>query len=98
LIGDGCDSLIPSRPPQEAIERRRQDAGDQFRGDFVHKIGVSSAVQKGGETEAEAERPTGEGAASKAASDQQQRFGKRSKKERRDRSTTGYRPDRSGAK
>jgi uncharacterized radical SAM protein YgiQ len=98
LIGDGCDSLIPSRPPKEAIERRRQDAGDQFRGDFVHKIGVSSPGQKGGETEAEAERPTGKGAASKATSDQQQRFGKRSKKERRDRSTTGYRPDRSGAK
>jgi uncharacterized radical SAM protein YgiQ len=26
LIGDGCDCLIPSRPPREAIERRRQDA------------------------------------------------------------------------
>ena len=24
LIGDGCDCLIPSRPPREAIERRRQ--------------------------------------------------------------------------
>jgi uncharacterized radical SAM protein YgiQ len=25
LIGDGCDCLIPSRPPREAILRRRQD-------------------------------------------------------------------------
>ncbi|MCG3131873.1 MAG: hypothetical protein FLDDKLPJ_02683 [Phycisphaerae bacterium] len=26
LIGDGCDALIPSRPPREAIEARRQEA------------------------------------------------------------------------
>ena len=24
LIGDGCDSLIPSRPPKEALQRRRK--------------------------------------------------------------------------
>lgn len=28
LIGDGCDSLIPSRPPKEAIAARRQRAND----------------------------------------------------------------------
>ncbi|GIK15530.1 MAG: UPF0313 protein [Planctomycetota bacterium] len=26
LIGEGCDALIPSRPPREAIEARRQEA------------------------------------------------------------------------
>lgn len=26
LIGEGCDALIPSRPPKEAIEARRQEA------------------------------------------------------------------------
>jgi len=26
LIGDGCDSLIPSRPPKEALRRRRSEA------------------------------------------------------------------------
>ena len=38
LIGEGCDCLIPSRPPREAIQRRRQDANERFRGDFVHTI------------------------------------------------------------
>jgi len=28
LIGDGCDSLIPSRPPKEAFRRRRNEAND----------------------------------------------------------------------
>jgi uncharacterized radical SAM protein YgiQ len=28
LIGDGCDCLIPSRPPREAIEARRKRAND----------------------------------------------------------------------
>jgi hypothetical protein len=36
LIGDGCDSLIPSRPPKEARERRRQDANQRFAGNYVH--------------------------------------------------------------
>ncbi|MEQ1906111.1 MAG: YgiQ family radical SAM protein [Pirellulaceae bacterium] len=38
LIGEGCDCLIPSRAPQEAVERRREEAGRQFRGDYVHQI------------------------------------------------------------
>jgi uncharacterized radical SAM protein YgiQ len=73
LIGDGCDSLIPSKPPREAIIQRRQDANKRFRGDYVHTI------------------PKAEEAAPEQAS-------KGSKKQRRDRKTTGYRPDRPGAK
>ena len=30
LIGDGCDALIPARPPREAILKRREKAGKQF--------------------------------------------------------------------
>ncbi|HEX5105931.1 MAG TPA: YgiQ family radical SAM protein, partial [Pirellulaceae bacterium] len=36
LIGDGCDSLIASRPPKEALQRRRQDANTRFAGNYVH--------------------------------------------------------------
>ena len=44
LIGDGCDSLIPSKPPKEAQESRRKEAVDRFRGDYVHTIpGVGSS-------------------------------------------------------
>lgn len=38
LVGDGCDSLIPSRPPKEALESRRRAANDRFRGEYVHTI------------------------------------------------------------
>ncbi|TWT99036.1 YgiQ family radical SAM protein [Neorhodopirellula pilleata] len=65
LIGDGCDCLIPSRPPKEAVERRRKDANTRFRGEYVHTIAT----------------PTKKG----------------SQKERRERSSTGYRPKRRGA-
>ncbi len=30
LIGDGCDALIPSRPPREALAARRRDANERF--------------------------------------------------------------------
>jgi uncharacterized radical SAM protein YgiQ len=49
LIGEGCDCLIPSRPPKEAVDRRREDANKRFRGEYVHTIpnpkdaGASSA-------------------------------------------------------
>ena len=38
LIGGGCDCLIPAKAPKEAITKRRQMAGKQFRGDYVHQI------------------------------------------------------------
>ncbi|MFO1065078.1 MAG: YgiQ family radical SAM protein [Pirellulales bacterium] len=68
LIGDGCDSLIPSRPPREAMERRRQDADARFRGEYVHTIKNVAGANGAG-----------------------------SKKERRERTTKGYRPGRKGA-
>ncbi|MEX0726634.1 MAG: YgiQ family radical SAM protein [Planctomycetaceae bacterium] len=30
LIGQGCDALIPARPPREALERRRQNANQSL--------------------------------------------------------------------
>jgi len=38
LIGNDCDSLIPDRPPKEAIARRRKEAKEKFRGEYVHTI------------------------------------------------------------
>jgi hypothetical protein len=39
LIGDGCDCLIPARPPREALDRRRAKADraftDQTSGDHI---------------------------------------------------------------
>jgi uncharacterized radical SAM protein YgiQ len=39
LIGNGCDCLIPSAPPREALDARREDANARFRGEYVHTIG-----------------------------------------------------------
>jgi uncharacterized radical SAM protein YgiQ len=75
LISDGCDGLIPSRPPAEAVEQRRKDANQRFSGKYVHTI---PSVQ-----------PTSSDASAKKK--------KGSQKQRRDRKSTGYRPDRPGA-
>jgi len=50
LIGPGCDSLIPSRPPKEALEARRRDANQRFQGDYVHnsEAGVGGGNKGGG--------------------------------------------------
>jgi uncharacterized radical SAM protein YgiQ len=47
LIGDGCDALIPGRPPKEALLRRRQDANQRFAGNYVHTPpGTGAGKQK----------------------------------------------------
>lgn len=74
LIGDGCDSLIPSKPPREAILRRRRDAGQRFRGGYVHETEAGVGAQP-------RDNP------SPGVS-----------KKRRPRKSTGYRPQRRGAK
>jgi len=38
LIGGGCDALIPSQPPREALRARRERANQGARGEFVHTI------------------------------------------------------------
>ena len=55
LIGSGCDCLIPSNPPREALDARRKDANNRFRGDYVHTIatqtGSSDKNKKGSRKE-----------------------------------------------
>jgi hypothetical protein len=38
LIGGGCDALIPSQPPKEALEARRERANVAVRGDHYHTV------------------------------------------------------------
>ncbi len=66
LIGEGCDCLIPSRPPREAIQRRREDANKRFRGEYVHTIpngkssgGGGSEKRKGKKKEQRGTSPDG---------------------------------------
>ena len=53
LIGDGCDCLIPSQPPKEAIEARRQRANQAVRGDdeddHYHTVANPAKGEKPGE-------------------------------------------------
>src|SRR5262249_48531867 len=46
LIGSGCDALIPSQPPKEALQDRRQKANREARGEYVHTI-PNPASRKG---------------------------------------------------
>jgi uncharacterized radical SAM protein YgiQ len=46
LIGEGCDCLIPSRPPKEAVQRRREDANKRFAGNYVHTIPAGEKRKK----------------------------------------------------
>ncbi|MGC3969210.1 MAG: YgiQ family radical SAM protein [Pirellulales bacterium] len=57
LIGDGCDCLIPSRPPKAALDKRRREAnsrvseqreGDHIRGDVKPGGNTSDAGKKQG--------------------------------------------------
>ncbi len=50
LIGPGCDSLIPDKPPREALENRRKDANSKFRGEFVHTIPPKGSSPAKGKT------------------------------------------------
>ena len=47
LIGNDCDSLIPDKPPREAIQSRRKDANNRFRGEYVHTIGGKGKKKSG---------------------------------------------------
>jgi uncharacterized radical SAM protein YgiQ len=46
LIGDGCDALIPSRPPREALRERRERAQRELRVDHVHSIPPSRGAER----------------------------------------------------
>jgi radical SAM superfamily enzyme YgiQ (UPF0313 family) len=98
LIGEGCDCLIPSKPPREAIEKRRSDANQRFRGEYVHTIPNPSGINSNeGNSQS---TDSGRSNAANSSSGQQKRKG--SRKEQRhvptaggtNPSTPGYRPRR----
>lgn len=96
LIGEGCDCLIPSRPPREAIEKRRSDANQRFRGEYVHTIPNPAGAGSG---KSPATGSSRDGKESSASNDKRKRKG--SRKEQRqvpnaasNASAPGYRPRR----
>ena len=46
LIGNDCDSLIPSTPPREALDARRRNANQRFRGEYVHSLDQGKGKQR----------------------------------------------------
>ena len=49
LIGDGCECLIPSKPPREALEARRKRANTGVKGDHYHSVANPAKGEKPGE-------------------------------------------------
>ncbi|MCA9191279.1 MAG: YgiQ family radical SAM protein [Planctomycetales bacterium] len=82
LIGDGCDCLIPAAPPKQAILRRRREADARLRSEYVH------AIQNPAAKDNNTDRVEGQLKKSSPQSNHRQR---------RNRSTKGYRPGRKGA-
>jgi len=58
LIGSGCDALIPSSPPREAIARRRKTANERFSGNYVH---AAPEAKPSGRTKKESRHEAGTG-------------------------------------
>ena len=81
LIGDGCDALIPAKPPREAILRRRQDANS--RGEYVHTISTNQGQK----------RSPGRTPPAATAESNVPRKGKGRRKQSRHAPGPGYRPD-----
>jgi uncharacterized radical SAM protein YgiQ len=99
LIGEGCDCLIPSKPPKEAIDKRRSDANANFRGEFVHTIPNDSRPNDSQSNDSQAgPKPTqkqnpGQGQQRKG-SRKQQRSGQQSATGKGKTPGVGYRPGR----
>jgi hypothetical protein len=49
LIGAGCDALIQSNPPKEALEARRKKANQAARGDHYHTVANPAKGEPAGE-------------------------------------------------
>jgi hypothetical protein len=58
LIGNGCDALISSTPPREAIVRRRNNANKGFVGNYVHTVPI---VEKGRPAKKQSRNQSGTG-------------------------------------
>src|SRR4051812_24455136 len=53
LIGGGCDCLIPSNPPKEALEAKRRQANQAVQGDHYHTVANPARGEQPGERGAE---------------------------------------------
>jgi Domain of unknown function (DUF3362) len=49
LIGGGCDALIPTHPPKEALKARQEHANTAVRGDHYHSVANPANGQPAGE-------------------------------------------------
>jgi hypothetical protein len=58
LIG-GCEGLIPTNPPKEAIEAKRRQANEALQGDHYHSVANPATGEKPGERGSEPAKPTG---------------------------------------
>jgi uncharacterized radical SAM protein YgiQ len=47
LIGGGCDALIPSVAPREALQARQERANDEVKGDHYHAVPKPGKKKKG---------------------------------------------------
>ena len=47
LIGGGCDALIPSVAPREAMQARQERANDEVKGDHYHAVPKPGKKKKG---------------------------------------------------
>src|SRR5436309_6666080 len=81
LIGGGCDCLIPSQPPKEALEKRRREANRAVNGDddddHYHTVANPTKGEPAGERGTGPVKPTG------------YRPGRKSQKRRRDKKRKG---------
>jgi uncharacterized radical SAM protein YgiQ len=59
LIGDGCNALIPSLPPKEALQRRRDEA-NRFPGSYVHSPPGTRAAKQSRRKPGSGYRPKGQ--------------------------------------
>jgi uncharacterized radical SAM protein YgiQ len=59
LIGNGCDCLIPTQPPKEAIEVRRRQANAAGDDDHYHTVANPAKGEKPGERGAGPPKPVG---------------------------------------
>jgi len=90
LIGGGCDCLISSKPPKEAIEKRRKKANAQLaEGKYVHTI--PGGQKSGGKKKKGGNQAGGKNAGSQNNEGQKKKKGKR--KQSRHKPGPGYRPD-----
>ncbi len=59
LSGNGCNCLIPTNPPKEALERRRRQAQCAAEGDHYHTVVNPAKGERPGERGAGSTKPTG---------------------------------------